>query len=291
MAESVVKDFKGKMDWVYVGRAVPERKTPEVKKADTLFNEYMRAVLDVAAPIADAEVHDAVATQGIVAEETAKQLVPEKLLQEAGGDKSKFVEKWLAWEKKFSTPDNQNRLGKLITNAVYMGGSFGLDLLSDVAAEKLFLNRPDIPLGFGKKFFLDQNNGNKEMLKAGWEYLTDEGIGRATDWSVKKLANHEDIGFVSPLAKTLGKVGALVINVFGDLKDHSTKTKVINSFVNPGFIESAFRFTGALPGGGFVKDIYALANRQIMKGDGALPFGTDMAYNMLIAKWMNKPKV
>jgi hypothetical protein len=288
MAESVVKDFKGKMDWVYVGKAEAPRVVE--KKADTLWNEYMQKVFDVAEPVAVAEVRDMAATQMAIAEGAAKQLAPEDMVKQSGGVKEKFVEKWLAWEKKFSTPKHQNRLGKLVVNGTYMAGSFGLDLLSDMAAHKLFLGRTDIPLGFGKKFTLGEGTGNKEMLKAGWEYLTDEGIGKATDWSVQKLANKEDIAFVSPLAHTLGKVGALVMNVFGDLKDHSTKTMVMNSFVNPGFIEGFFRFTGALPGGGFMKDLYAYANRQIMQGEGLLPFGTDMAYNMLIAKWMNQKK-
>ncbi len=72
MAESVVKDFKGKMDWVYVGKA----EAPKVveKKADTLFNEYMRDVLDIATPVAKSELAEASALQGGIAEETANRL-------------------------------------------------------------------------------------------------------------------------------------------------------------------------------------------------------------------------
>ena len=289
MAESIVKDFKGKMDWVYVGKS--EAPKPKETKADTLFHEYMQKVFDVAAPIAIAEIEDVSVTQGGIAQETVDQIVPLSLQKDVR-DKPKFIKKWLEWEAKASSPDHQNRLGKLLTSAVYMAGSFGLNYGGNLLANKIFLDpkKDALHFPFKKTLSLSDESGNKEMLKAGWEYVTDAVTEQSTDRSVKWLTNREDIGFVSPLSRALGKLGNTAITVFGDLKKHDTKTFVMNSFVNPGFIEGLFRFVGAIPGGGFVKELYGKGNAQIMKGEGMIPFGTDLAFNMLIAKMIYKQK-
>lgn len=289
MAESIAKDFQGQADWVYVGRGKAEHTMPEARKADTLRNEYMQRVFDIAAPLAVSELSEASATHGILADATAQEIIPESLQQNMS-DKPTFTKKWLEWEKKASTPEHQNRMGKLLTSAAYMAGSFGLDFASDILLNETVLKKSSLRLPLGKSLSLRPGSGNKEMLKAGWEFITDSGIEKVTDWSVRKLTNREDVGFVSPMSRTVGKLGNTIINVFGDLSKFSTKTALLNSFVNPGFIEGAFRFAGAIPGGGFVKDFYAWANRQIMKGEGVLPYGADLAYNMLIAKMINQSK-
>lgn len=283
MAESITKDFKGNADWVYVGKS--EAPKPVEQRANTLFNEYMQKVFDVAAPVALKEIGEAGATQGMMAAETAQLIIP-KELQGTIPDKGTFTEKWLSWEKKASTPEHQNRLGKLLTGMVYMGGSFLLNFGGEQLASALYRDRKSMPF-ISKPISLSDASGNKRMLDAGWEYLTDFGIEKTVDWSVKKLTNNEQVGFVSPLSRTIGKIGNTIMNVSPDFGKHDVKSLIKKSVLNPGFIEGAFRFAGALPGGGFIKEFYGKANSQIMKGEGLIPVGADLAFNMIFAKMAN----
>lgn len=294
MAESVVKDFKGKMDWVYVGKS----EAPKIveKKADTLWNEYMRDVLDIATPVAKSELAEASVLQEGIAEETVKQIIPEELRTPNGKDASKsetfkknFATKWLEWEKKYSTPDHQNRLGKLLVSGVYMAGSLGLNMGGEAIAHLLYRKRDAIGIS-PVSMTLSADSGNKRMLDAGWEYLTDYGIEKVSDWSAKKITNREDIGFVSPLSRTIGKIGNTILNVTRELEKHTMGSYLKKSVLNPGFIEGAFRFAGAVPGLGFIKDFYAKANAEIMKGEGLIPLGADLAFNMMFAKVAYRPE-
>lgn len=266
MAESIVKDFKGKLDWVYVGKS--EAPKPIEKKADSLLNEYMRKVFDVAAPVGIAELSDASAVQGVIAVETVGlmgDLPPQ--------DKKIFSQKWMDLEKKYSAPGQEHRLGKLVTGLTYMAGSFGLNFGSEVIAK------------YGlEKFTFNPKAGNKKMVEAGWQYITDYGIEKVADRSAQWLANREDIGFISPLSRTIGKIGNTVMNVTGLLGEHGWGAILGKSALNPGFIEGAFRFASAVPGMGFIKEVYGRANSQIMKGEGIIPLGADLAFNMMFAK-------
>ncbi len=273
MAESIVKDFKGKLDWVYVGKS--EAPKPKESKADTLFNEYMRNVLDVATPVGIIELSEASAVQSAIATETIG-LIGDHPPQ----DKKQFTQKWLALEKRWSAPGQENRLGKLLMGLTYMAGSFGLNLGSEVIAKYGLENKGKF-LGV---LSLAPKTGNKKMLEAGWQYITDYGIEKAADRSAKWLANREDIGFISPLSRTIGKIGNTIMNVTGLLGEHGWGAMMGKSALNPGFIEGAFRFAGAVPGMGFIKEAYGKANSQIMKGEGIIPLGADLAFNMMFAK-------
>lgn len=264
MAESIVKDFKGKLDWVYVGKS--EAPKPIEKKADTLLNEYMRKVLDVVVPVAVAETAETAAVQNAIASETVG-LVSET-------NKEKYIKKWLELDGK------EHKLGKLLTSAVFMAGSFGLNYASEWAA-KLGLDTKETFLFVS----LEPKSGNKKMLEAGWQYITDLGIEKAADHSAKWLTNREDIGFISPLSRTIGKIGNTIMNVTGLLGQYDNKSMLKKSMLNPGFIEGAFRFVGSVPGMGFFKEIYGKANSQIMKGEGLIPLGADLAFNMMFAKF------
>lgn len=297
MSESVVKDFKGKMDWVYVGKAEAPRVVE--KKADTLWNEYMRDVLDIATPVARSEMEEASAVHGDIVEKTINQIIPPDLSKlDLGNDntstqdtfKQKFAKKWMEWEKKYSTPDHQNRLGKLLVSGVYMAGSLGLNMGGEAIAHLLYRKRDAIGIS-PVSMTLSADSGNKRMLDAGWEYLTDYGIEKVSDWSAKKITNREDVGFVSPLSRTIGKIGNTILNVTRELEKHTMGSYLKKSVLNPGFIEGAFRFTGAVPGLGFVKDFYAKANAEIMKGEGLIPLGADLAFNMMFAKVAYRPEV
>lgn len=272
MAESIVKDFKGKLDWVYVGKS--EAPKPKETKADIIFNEYMRKVLDVAAPVGIIELSEASDVQSTIVAETIG-LMGDHPPQ----DKKQFAQKWLELEKKYSAPGQENRLGKLVTSAVFMAGSFGLNLGSEVIA-KYALENTDKILGLS----LAPKTGNKKMIEAGWQYITDYGIEKASDSSAKWLANREDVGFISPLSRTIGKIGNTIMNVTGLLGEHGWGAMLGKSALNPGFIEGVFRFAGAIPGAGFIKEAYGKANSQIMKGEGIIPLGADLAFNMMFAK-------
>ena len=125
------------------------------------------------------------------------------------------------------------------------------------------------------------------MLDAGWEYLTDLGIEKVVDRSAREITNREDIGFVSPLSRVIGKVGNTIMNATRDFDNHDVATKWKRSVLNPGFIEGAFRFASALPlAGGFIKEFYGYANKQIMHGEGIIPMSADLTFNMLFAKVM-----
>lgn len=265
MAESIIKDYKGKADWVYVGKAEPPKIVE--KKPDTLFNEYMQKVLDVTAPVALQEYDDAAVTQGAIAGETIA-LMGNNLPK----DKDAFFKKWMAMDKKHSSPEHENRLGKLLTAATYMGGSFLVNMGGEKLATMLYRKR-------------DIDTGNIRMLDAGWEYLTDYGIEKAADSVAKKITNREDIGFISPLSRMLGKIGNTIMSATP--QDVAPWKK---SLWSPGFIEGAFRFAGAIPGAGLIKELYGKANKQIMKGEGIIPMGAELAFNMALAKVSNKEK-
>lgn len=279
MAESIVKDFKGKMDWVYVGKS--EAPKPREAKSDSLFNEYMRKVLDVATPIAAMEIGEFADVQGNMATLTTAEIVPAELRSRMQ-DKSAWQKKWLEWEAKQSSPEHQNRLGKLLTSAAYMAGSFAANYGLEMLANMVYRNSTHP--------WFNKETGNKRMLDAGWEYLTDFGIEKTADWTAKKFANREDIGFVSPLSRMLGKIANTVMTASPNF-DRTDPINIIKKSVwNPGFIEGTLRFVGAFPGFGFVKELYGKANKQIMKGEGIIPLGTELAYNMLFAKMYPIPE-
>lgn len=271
MAESVVKDFKGKLDWVYVGKG--EAPKPKEKKADTLLNEYMRKVFDVAEPVAVSEIKDFTATQGNLAVETAVAMAPDGMDTAVG--KKKFIERCIQ-------NDPQGRWGKLLMGALYMVGSLITNFGSGKLAKEVF--RDDGWLA-GK---VDKDNGNLAALSNGWENLTDIGVMKLSDWSVKHLTCRENVGFVSPLARSIGRLGNTLLTVTGDMQSHETSALWKKILINPGFVEGFFRFAGAIPGAGFMKDLYGWANKQIMKGEGIVPIGAELAGNMLWAKMANK---
>lgn len=289
MAESIIKDFKGKNDWVYVGKS--EAPKPSEKKADTLFHQYMQEVFDVAAPVMIGELDGAAGAQAALASATLS--LADKAHTDATStaslpDKSTFAKRWLALEQRVSNDDHQNRLGKLLTSFVYMGGSFAMNLGSEVVADVLYRGKSKVPLPLGRSINISKETGNQRMLDAGWEYLTDYGVEKTVDWSAQKLANRENIGFVSPLSRAISKIGNTIINATRNFDEHNFSTAVKRSLLNPGFIEGAFRFAGALPGGGFIKELYGKANKQIMKGEGVIPLGADLAFNMIFAKVLYK---
>ena len=287
MAESIAHSFKAKTDWVYVGQAGVEAKKPREKKEDAHWQKYLQDVFDVAAPIAISEKRELSALQGNLAVATAEELVKSQAHKEAkqGGMGETITD----LDTKLRGRKLPNRLGRLLTFFVMGSGSFALDRVGDVVAQKQLFTKDSLTIYPFTPINL-KDSGNKAALEVGWEFVTDALVGKSTDTAAQLATNKDHIGFVSPLSKTLSMVGNTIINVAGAMIDERTKTiRVINSFVNPGFIESAFRFTGALPVvGAPIERIYASANRQIIQSKGVMPFAIDLAYNMLIAKQFSK---
>lgn len=283
MAESIAHSFKAKTDWVYVGQAGGERKKSREKKEDTHWQKYLQDVFDVAAPIAISEKLELADLQGNLAVATAKELV--KIQARAPGKKKSLGDVITDLDTKLRGRALPNRLGRLLTFFVLGSGTFALDRLGDVVAQKQLFTKDSLKIYPFKPINLN-DSGNKAALEVGWEFVTDALVGKSTDAVAQVATNKENIGFVSPLSKTLSMIGNTLINVAGAMIDERTKRiRLINSFVNPGFIESAFRFTGALPVvGAPIERLYAAANRQIIQSKGIMPFAIDLAYNMLIAK-------
>lgn len=285
MAESITQNFHGKTDWVYVGKGSAERKTPE-KKADTMFHKYLQEVFDVAAPIALAERGEAGAVQGNLAMATAETIkdVNEKMTLKGLGERVN------ALDTKLRGRELPHKLGRLLTFFVLGAGSFGLDRMGDLIAQKKLFKLESARVWPFKPINLKES-GNKAALEVGWEFVTDALVGSAADVATRSVTNRDNIGFVSPLSRTIAAVGNTIVNATGVMFDAGTKNiRVVNSFVNPGFIESAFRFGGAIPVvGALVERMYASANRQLIQAKGIMPFATNLAYNMLIAKQFNTP--
>lgn len=289
MAESITQNFRGKTDWVFTGRGKAEQKLSE-RRVDTLFNTYLQDVFDVATPIAIAERSETGAVQGNIAVTTAEAL---KEIHEGIKAKKPGIGKQIeALDIKLRGRELSNKLGRLLTFSVLGAGSFGMDRMGDVVAQKQLFKFEELPVWPFKPISL-KDSGNKAALEVGWEFITDALVGKASDQIVRIATNRENIGFVSPLSRTLAAVGNTIVNATGVMFDERTKNiRLVNSFVNPGFIESAFRFTGAIPvAGALVERLYASANRQLIQSRGIMPFATDLAYNMLIAKQYSKNPV
>ncbi len=286
MAESISDNFKGDTSWVYVGQGKAEQRTiPEKPKPDTELHRFMQDVFDVAVPVAIRERDEVAAVNGELAAASAELLMsksktPWQRYKEHGDLKRFVIEQDEAWRGR-SLP---NRLGRLATYGTMMAGTFGLDRVSDLVASKFIFSPEKLRVPPFKPITL--KNGNKEALGVGWEFVTDTLVGKGTDLLAQTATNRKSIGFVSPLSKAVSTLGTTLLNITGNMYNEKTKNiPIINSFVNPGFIESAFRFTSALPWVGIPFEyLYAEANKQLIKADGVMPFGIDLAYNMAVAK-------
>ncbi|MEK7533523.1 MAG: hypothetical protein AAB542_03755 [Patescibacteria group bacterium] len=295
MAESYSQQYRGKVTHVYLGEGKADPPKPEIKKADSLYNKHMQELFDIVAPEAVAERIDAVTTQGELAVTTA-ELLRDKSTAWNRYKEHKSLKKFISeLDIEWRGRELPHKLERFMLFSVMGGFYTGLDFTSDFIADKTFLQKDRTHLGTSKfpiiTFDKFDTQGNRKALKAGWEMLTDKLISGFSDKSVKETTNRDDVAFVSPISDALASVGNVISSIFTP-SDQKPIHRFINALVNPGSIEAGFRSLSAIPViGAKVENAYIALNKQLLKGEGLLPYGFDMALTMLAAKETQKKSV
>ncbi len=295
MGENYSQQYRGKVTQVYLGEGKAEPPKPEAKKADTLYNKHMQELFDIVAPEAIAERVDAVNTQGELATKTAEVLRDKSTAWQQYKEHKNLKQFISELDTEWRGRELPNKLERFLLFSVMWGFYSGLDFASDYVADKTFL-RKDLPyLGTEKipivRFDATDSQGNRKALKAGWEMLTDKLISGFSDKSVKETTNRDDVAFVSPISDAFASVGN-VISSIATPSDQKLIHRFINALINPGSIEAGFRTLSAIPViGAKVENVYIALNKQLLKGEGLLPYGFDIALTMLAAKETQKKSV
>jgi|GEM_PF-690827 hypothetical protein len=294
MAENYSQQYRGKVIHVYLGEGKADPPKPEVKKADTLYHKHMQELFDIIAPEAVSERIDAVNTQGELATATAELLREKSSARERYKEHKDFKRFVHELDGEWRGRELPHKLERFLLFSVM--GSFytGLDFVSNYLAEKTFLRKDITKIGLGKSgISLDaaDTNGNRKALKAGWEMLSDKLIGLFSDKSVKETTNRDDVAFVSPISDALASVGNIAVSL-ATPSDKKPIHWLLNSIINPGSIEAGFRTLSAIPlAGAKVENMYIALNKQLLRGEGVLPYGFDVALTMLAAKETQKKDV
>lgn len=286
MAEYVGVLPKGDTSWIYVGTGAPEKHAKPTKK-DTAFNRLMQRVFDVQKSPDKKSLTEAVQIQSELALEAAHDLTDGTTAwnrYKEHGSIKRFVREL---DRELRGRENVEAKAKVLTFGLLGSAALGLDVAGDFVAEKVLFAQDTIPLPFGRALELNHGTGNRKALSVGWEMLTDKFSELLANEGAKQVTNRKDVGFISPLSSTLTLVGNTALNML-DLtigKDRNFSTKVLNAVVNPTFVESSFRVAGAVPVLGVpVEKLYALANKQLLRDEGFLPFMMTVAFNMITAK-------
>lgn len=270
MGEALGKIPKGDTSWVYVGSSKKDyAKKKEVSKADTEFNTFLQQILDVADPIVKKEHEDVVEINGKIALAAAEELNKKnkawKDFKEHKDLKRYLLEQDIEWRGR----DVPKRLERMLVFGLIGSGAVGLDMGTDNIAKTAFSRIKD--------------KGNQAALTKGWEMLTDLLSGNLFDAGARWGTNKKDIGYITPVSSAFGQVGNTILTMVNN------KSKIWNSLVNPGAIESGFRAIGAIPWVGVIPEkIYAAANRELLEQDGMFPFIFNMAFNMMLEKETHK---
>ncbi len=280
---------------MYLGEGKADPPKPETKKADTLYNKHMQELFDIVVPEAVAERADAVSTQGELATKTAEVLRDKSTARERYKEHKDFKRFIHELDTEWRGRELPNKLERFMLFSVMGGFYSGLDFVSDLIADKTFLNKERAHLGSTKfpiiTFDKVDTQGNRKALKAGWEMLTDKLISGFSDKSVKETTNRDDVAFVSPISDAFASVGN-VISSIATPNDQKFIHRFINALINPGSIEAGFRTLSAIPViGAKVENAYIALNKQLLKGEGMLPYGFDIALTMLAAKEKQKNDV
>lgn len=295
MAENYSQQYRGKVIHVYLGEGKADAPKPEVKKADTLYNKHMQELFDIIAPEAISERIDAVDTQGALATTTAEAL-KDKSTAWSRYKEHKNLKKFISeLDTEWRGRELPNKLERFLLFSVMGGFYTGLDFTADFIADKTFLQEDRMHLGTAKfpvvSFDATDSQGNRKALKAGWEMLSDKLISMFSDKSVKETTNRDDVAFVSPISDAFASVGNIISSIATPSKQ-LWYHRFMNALINPGSIEAGFRTLSAIPVfGAKVENAYIALNKQLLKGEGLLPYGFDMAITMLAAKEAQKKTV
>jgi len=295
MAENYSQQYRGKVSHVYLGEGKADFLNPEVKKADTLYNKHMQELFDIVAPEAVAERIDAVNTQGDIAVKTAEVLRGKSTAWQRYKEHKNVKQFINDLDTEWRGRELPHKLERFFLFSVMGGFYSGLDFATDFIADSTFLRKDARRLGVGKlslvTFDETDSNGNRKALKAGWEMLSDKLVSMFSDKSVKEATNRDDVAFVSPLSDALASVGNVVTSIVSPSEKKGI-TRLINAVINPGTIEAGFRSIAAIPVvGAKVENMYIALNKQLLKGEGVLPYGFEVALSMLAAKESQKKSV
>lgn len=286
MGETASQPFHESPTRILVGEGKP---VPALKKEQTQgeasYNKHMREIFDVVAPEAVAERVEAAKAQSEIAVETASLLKDKSNAWQRYKDHKDFNRFVKELDTEWRGRELPHRLERVLMYSILGGASAAMDYVADEAALQTFLKyQGDVNIGKKKLFTLDDNNGNREAIKAGWEMLSDELVGAFSDKSLQLATNNKDATFVSPLSNSLSKIGTIFIAIAGISEDHRY-LRSINSIINPSTIEAGFRTLETIPlGGAVVERMHAALNTVISKDHHILPLGFDLAVAVTAAK-------
>jgi hypothetical protein len=283
MAEAGNKNLEP-VNTIYLGEGKPDSAPKTIKqKADTEYNKRMQEVFDIVSKEALAEREDVQNTQTELALLTAETLM-EKPNAWQRFKEHKNVSQFISeLDTEWRGRELPRKLDRILVFSVLGGASMLMDYGADALTSKLLSDDNHELKLFNKQVisFTDAN-GNREALKAGLDFVSDDLIGAFANISVKEATNTKDAKFVSSLSKVAYKVGNLAATFLP--ADKSPLQQFVNSTINPGTIEAMFRISATMPVvGALVEKGYNAANKA-MKNDEILPLGFDLGLTILAAK-------
>lgn len=270
---------------IYIGKGMAEVPDPAETKADTLYNKKMQEIFDVVAPESVAERVDAAKAQAEIAVASAEELQKKNTSYEhfkEHKDTKRFLKDL---DREWRGRELPQRLQRVMYMSVLGTASAAMDYVGDFAAEKFLEHRKSFDLPGGKFHieFTDENK-NREALKAGWEMLTDIGVGAFSDKSVQLTTNRENVEFISPLSKSMSKIGSIVSMYAMNEKRRGLK-RMVNAVINPSTIEAGLRSIETIPvGGALVERLHRYLNNKLDNDYSFLTVGFDVSTAMLAAK-------
>lgn len=288
MAETTHQEQK--VHRIYLGEGKAEKPSPEKNKADTLYNKHMQEVFDVILPEAISERQDVVEAQGEIATVTAELLLSKKNAWEHYKEHKNIKQFIEEQDQEWRGRELPHKLDRILTMAALGGSSALINFGTTAIGEKVLSGDPLLPRKEESvnplKADESDSLGNKKAIKAGWELIAGKLIGSFANRSVQEATNRKGVGFVSPLSESLSNIGNIVISfAMPDWKERGLLQHAITGVVNPATVESGLRGLAAIPMlGAGVENAYIALNKSLMKEEGMLPFGFNLAATMLAAK-------
>lgn len=290
MAEVGMQQAIGRKQ-ILVGEAkyVPVVPKKEVDPAEKKYTQFLKEVFDVAEPILYQEVSEQAAVQGELAlltgAELAKKMKPWKAFETHKDWQRLGSELDFVWRGGKDVP---HRLGRVFINGVIGAGSVGVDYLADKGVDKLLdEKKKEFLIPLTKKRMIELTPQNRYVLRDGLEFFSDKLVGYGANIAVKGMTHEKDVRYPSQLANTLSEMGnlATAIGRWNQAGAEPYK-KVLNSMINPGFIEGTLRSIAAVPilGAG-VEKIYTTLNEKLKNKNGGLYLAYLTVARMLYTKF------
>lgn len=289
MAEIGMQQLTGRKQ-ILVGEAkyVPVVVKKEIDPAEKKYTQFLKEVFDVAEPVLYQEVGEQAVAQGELAlltgAELAKKMKPWEEFEKHKDWKRLGNELDFVWRGGKDVP---HRLGRVFMNGVIGAGSLGVDFVADKGVD-WFVNkgRKELPIPFVKKL-IPLTPENKFVLRDGLEFFSDKLVGYGANVAVKGMTREKDVRYPSQLANTLSEMGNLATAIGGwNQVGAASYKKVLNSMINPGFIEGSLRSVAAIPVfGAAVEKIYTAFNEKLKNENGGLYLAYLTVARMLYTKF------